>query len=54
MANDWASNSFTVYALLRPQSDPDAVASKMTKLVVSHAELEPGTQLSYSLQSVFP
>jgi putative ABC transport system permease protein len=30
MASDWASNSFSVYALLRPQSNPDSVSNKMT------------------------
>jgi putative ABC transport system permease protein len=47
---DWASTSFTVYALLKPQSNPDSVSSKMTRLVHANAEFEPGTVLSYSLQ----
>jgi putative ABC transport system permease protein len=50
METDWASTSFTVYALLRPQSNPDSVSSKMTRLVHANASLEPGTLLSYSLQ----
>jgi putative ABC transport system permease protein len=49
-ASDWASTSFSVYALLKPQSDPDAVSNKMTRLVHANASLEPGTVLSYSLQ----
>lgn len=47
---DWASTNFTVYALLRTQSNPDSVARKMTRLVHANASLEPGTTLSYSLQ----
>jgi putative ABC transport system permease protein len=47
---DWASTSFTVYVLLKPQSNPDSVSSKMTSLVHANASLEPGTVLSYSLQ----
>src|SRR5688572_4568643 len=48
--SDWASTSFTVYALLKPQVDPAAVAKKITSLVLAHAELEPSYYLSYSLQ----
>ena len=50
MGNDWASTSFTVYALLKPQADVPSVASKMTKLVYAHHEFEPGWELSLSLQ----
>lgn len=50
IAGDWASNSFSVYVLLRPQSNPDSVAGKMTRLVLSNFTPEPGTRLSYSLQ----
>ncbi|SDM77895.1 putative ABC transport system permease protein [Catalinimonas alkaloidigena] len=48
--SDWASTSFTVYALLRHEADPDSVSRKMTRLVHANATLEPGTELSYSLQ----
>jgi putative ABC transport system permease protein len=48
--NDWASTSYTVYALLKPQGNPALVANKMTNLVLANAALEPGTSLSYSLQ----
>ena len=48
--NDWASTRFTVYALLRPQANPDSVSGKMTRLVLANASLDPGTVLSYSLQ----
>jgi putative ABC transport system permease protein len=48
--NDWASTGFTVYTLLRPHADPEAVARKTTSLALAHAELEPGTMLSFTLQ----
>jgi putative ABC transport system permease protein len=48
--SDWASTSYTVYALLRPEANPDSVSNKMTRLVRANASLEPGTTLSHSLQ----
>jgi putative ABC transport system permease protein len=48
--NDWSSTSFTVYALLKPDAHAPIVASKMTQLVHAHDELEPGWELSLSLQ----
>ncbi len=50
MASDWASNNFSVYALLRPESNADSVAGKMTRLVLSNFSPPPGTTLAYSLQ----
>jgi putative ABC transport system permease protein len=50
VTSDWASNSFTVYVLLQPQSNPDSVAAKMTRMVLANSTLEAGTQLSYTLQ----
>jgi putative ABC transport system permease protein len=50
MASDWASNSFSVYALLRPGSNPDSVSKKMTRLVLCNFRPDEGTQLSYNLQ----
>jgi putative ABC transport system permease protein len=47
---DWASTSFSVYALLREGVNPDSVSGKMTRLVLTNAKLEPGTILSHSLQ----
>jgi putative ABC transport system permease protein len=51
-ASDWTSTNFTVYALLKQQANPDSVAGKMTRLVLANATLDPGTTLSYSLQSL--
>lgn len=50
MESDWASTSFTVYALLRKGADADSVAKKMTRLVYANASLEPGTVIKHSLQ----
>jgi putative ABC transport system permease protein len=50
MSSDWASNSFSVYALLRPHSNPDSVSRKMTRLVLSNFSPEEGTTLYYTLQ----
>ena len=52
IASDWASTSFSVYTLLRPHSNADSVASKMTSMVLSNFKPEEGTTLSYSLQSL--
>jgi putative ABC transport system permease protein len=48
--SDWESTSFTVYALLRQHANADSVASKMNRLVLANASLEPGSELSYTLQ----
>ncbi len=48
--SDWASTSFTVYALLKPQVNHTSVAGKMTSLALANAELEPSTVLSFMLQ----
>ena len=48
--SDWASTGFAVFLLLRPQSNPDSVARKMTNLVLSNYKPEEGTALRYSLQ----
>lgn len=52
MASDWTSTSFSVYALLRPQSNPDSVSKKMTRLVLSNVTPEEGTTRSYTLQAL--
>jgi putative ABC transport system permease protein len=48
--SDWASTSFSVYTKLKPRSNTDSVAAKMTRLVLANAELEAGASLEYSLQ----
>jgi putative ABC transport system permease protein len=48
--SEWTSTSFTVYALLRPDANPDSVSRKITRLVHANTTLEPGTLLSHSMQ----
>jgi putative ABC transport system permease protein len=50
MAGDWLSNNFSVYVLLKPQTDPVSVSGKMAKLVRDNFKPEPGTTFSFSLQ----
>ena len=52
MAKDWSSTSFSVYALLKPQSNPEAISKQMNKLVLSNFKPAVGTTFSYSLQSL--
>jgi putative ABC transport system permease protein len=50
ISSDWASNNFSVYALLKPGADPEEVSEKISALVLKNVELEPGIKISYSLQ----
>jgi putative ABC transport system permease protein len=50
MASDWSSYSFSIYTLLRPGSNADSVAHKMTRLVRSNISPVPGTTFGYRLQ----
>ncbi|HMG93055.1 MAG TPA: ABC transporter permease [Chryseolinea sp.] len=50
MQSDWASGEFSIYALLKEGSKANSISSKMTRLVLSNFEPDPGTELSYSLQ----
>ncbi len=50
--NDWTSTSFTVYALLKAGTEAALVSSKMTNLALAHASLEPGWDLSFTLQAL--
>jgi len=53
MQSDWLSTSFSVYVLLRSQSNPDSVARKMTSLVKANVEMpEVVTGLTHSLQAL--
>ena len=47
---DWLSNNFSVYALLKPDTNPETVAAKMSKLVKDNFTPEAGTTFSFSLQ----
>jgi putative ABC transport system permease protein len=50
MESDWASTSFTVYALLRPDAVADSVSKKMTRVVYANTTMAPGTVIKHSLQ----
>lgn len=50
VASDWSSTNFSVYALLRPMTDPAVIASKMSGMVLDHYQPEAGTSVSYYLQ----
>jgi putative ABC transport system permease protein len=50
--DDWLSNNFSVYTLLRPSADPALVADKMSKMVHANTAAVPGTNYSFSLQSL--
>ncbi|HEX6848166.1 MAG TPA: FtsX-like permease family protein, partial [Chitinophagaceae bacterium] len=50
LSQDWLSNNFSVYALLKPQADAKIVSEKMTKLVHDNFKAPAGTSFSYSLQ----
>jgi putative ABC transport system permease protein len=49
-ASDWASNSFSIYTLLKPHADPDVVSEKMSRLVLDNFKPEAGNTLAYTLQ----
>jgi putative ABC transport system permease protein len=48
--NDWLSENFSVYALLKPNSDAKIVAGQMSKLVHDNFTPPAGTTFSFTLQ----
>jgi putative ABC transport system permease protein len=50
VASDWLSNNFSVYALLKSNSNPKSVSGKLTKLVDDNFNPPSGTSFSFSLQ----
>ncbi|MBD2701182.1 ABC transporter permease [Spirosoma sp. BT702] len=50
MASDWSSSSFSVFVLLKPNTNSESVSAKMTNLILANYKPEIGTSLSYSLQ----
>ena len=50
LARDWLSNNFSVYALLKPNTNSTSVGEKMTKLVHDNFETPAGTSFSFALQ----
>jgi putative ABC transport system permease protein len=49
-ANDWLSENFSVYSLLKPNSDAKIVAGQMSKLVHDNFTPPAGTTFSFALQ----
>ncbi|HEV8284641.1 MAG TPA: ABC transporter permease [Chitinophagaceae bacterium] len=50
LARDWFSENFSVYALLKSNTDPKSVATQMAKLVHGNFTPPAGTTFSFSLQ----
>jgi len=48
--SDWLSNNYSVYALLKPNTDAKSVADGMSKLVHNNFQAPAGTTYSFSLQ----
>jgi len=49
-ADDWTSENFSVYTILRKNADVKTVAAQMTKLVNDHSKPAAGTSFSFGLQ----
>ncbi|NBA85780.1 FtsX-like permease family protein [Emticicia sp. CRIBPO] len=47
---DWSSNGYTVYALLKQNSNPQGVSSKLKNLVYANFKPEQGVAMAFSLQ----
>ncbi|MFY7910106.1 MAG: FtsX-like permease family protein [Emticicia sp.] len=52
VSQDWSSNSFMVFALLKKNSNSEAVSPKMKSLLDSNFKPEIGTSMTFSLQSL--
>jgi len=52
VSGDWSSSDFSVYALLKPGASSEAVAGKITQLILANAKPAVGTRLSFSLQAL--
>ena len=49
-ASDWLSNRFSVYTLLKPNSNAEIVSGKLKKLVQDNYKVPAGTKFSFQLQ----
>ena len=49
-AHDWFSENYSVYALLKPNTNANAVSNQMAGLVHQNFKTPPGTSFSYKLQ----
>jgi putative ABC transport system permease protein len=52
MQNGWLSDNFSVYFLLKPQSNPANVAANLKNLVLRNFKPETGTTFSFALQNL--
>ncbi|MFD1141945.1 ABC transporter permease [Larkinella insperata] len=52
VASDWSSTDFSVYVLLRPNTNAEAVSAELTRLALANIKPEPGTSLAYRLQAL--
>ena len=52
VANDWLSDNFSVYALLKSNTNANAVATQMSELVHDNFTAAAGTTFSFSLQQL--
>jgi putative ABC transport system permease protein len=50
--SDWTSDDFSVFVLLKNNSNPGSVAQKITGLVKANATSQPGSSVSYDLQAL--
>jgi putative ABC transport system permease protein len=50
VANDWLSENYSVYTLLKPNTDANTVAAKMAKMIHDNFTTPAGTTFSFSLQ----
>ncbi|MGA0558132.1 ABC transporter permease [Larkinella sp. VNQ87] len=51
-ASDWSSANFSVYVLLKPNTNAESVSAKLTKLALAHVAPEIGSSLAYRLQAL--
>lgn len=51
-ASDWSSDFFSVYALLKPNSNIDLVSQKLTKMVLDNYTPPAGNTIAFSLQAM--
>jgi len=50
LSNDWLSNNFSVYTLLKPNTNPQLVSIQLKKLVQDNFNAPAGTNYSFTLQ----
>jgi putative ABC transport system permease protein len=51
-SGDWLSTDFSVYVLLKPNVNPEAISDKLTDLTLANSKPEVGTSIFFSLQAL--